>query len=98
MAYGFEVSTTDGVRNLLDMLTAQLVFEQNITTQSGSASVLGGVNSSNAIAVCLPLDGKPPLTELSVGNGLVSWNLGAPPRPQDSLFTSNFTLRVYRIL
>lgn len=96
MTYGIEIKTADGDQNISSLFSAQIVYETQHTSQSGSDSVPGGVTISNAIGICIPLDGKAPLTDVDISNDLVSWFL------DDSAFgsshyTSNFLIRVYRI-
>lgn len=97
MSYGFEIFTPDGPRNLLDVLSAQVVYEKIHTTQYGSDVVSGNVTSENAIGLCIPQDEKLPLGGVEVGSAVVTW---APESGDfsDSPYTENFILRIYRIL
>jgi hypothetical protein len=96
MAFGIEIRTTSGLEPIDNILSAQIVYQKTLTSQSGSDSCPGGVNSSNAVGMCLPLDDKLPLNNVTVSNNTVSWSIGSS-FPSSSSYTSNFIIRVYRI-
>jgi len=94
--HGIQIRTTNGLEPVENFFSAQVVYQEVKTSQSGSNFCPGGVTINNAVGICLPLDNKIPLGSVSISNNSVSWARDST-FPATHLFTSNFIIRVYRV-
>ncbi len=89
MAYGMEILTTEGFKNVSDLRSLREVYRDTKTTSTGSQAIPGGATSSNSLISIVTNDGFDP-PQFSWSGSTLSWDEG----PLENV-TSDFDLVVF---
>ena len=72
MAFGIEISTTDGVLDLADLRTVSVILRETVFTTTGTIYFPSTVNPADCFGISFPNDGDYP-TRVTVYNDRVEW-------------------------
>ena len=91
MPYGFQVTTTTGLRDLIEVDTARVVWRSRRTTSTGSVTLSTSLTNDSFIFADVNDGGREPNVSINYNNGVVSWTEGStnsnlPPSTDFVLF------------